>query len=313
MTQSKERIIYVNGDMVPESKAVISVLDTGYRWGDAVYDVERTFGGEIFKLRAHLDRLYRSLHYTRIDPGLTEDEMERITLAVVEANRHLLGPNDDFTVNQVVSRGLVEPGLGHGANVSVYCMPVHFTDYAAQYVTGAKVVTPATRRTPPQSLSPKAKISGKMNHNIAQFEARSVDPEAVAVMLDMDGNIAEAAGGNFLFVSGNRIMIPNRRHVLPGISMETVLEIAQNQGFEIQEGDYTPFDVYQSDEAFLSSTSFSVLPVASMNGWSIGDEVPGPITRGLMAAWSDTVGVNLVEQALAHLPSGERAELEKRA
>ena len=290
MAQSKERIVYVNGDMVPESKAVISVLDKGYRWGDGVYDVERTFGGQVFKLRPHLDRLYRSLRYTRIDPGLTEDEMERITLEVVEANRHLLGPNDDFTVNQVVSRGLVEPELDRGANVSVYCLPVHFAEYAAQYVRGAKVVTPATRRTPPQSLSPKAKISGKMNHHIAQFEARGVDPEALAVMLDMEGNIAEAAGGNFMFVSGNRIMIPNRRHVLPGISMETVLEIAQNQGFEIEEGDYTPFDVYQSDEAFLSSTSYSVLPVASMNGWSIGDEVPGPITRGLLAAWSDMAG-----------------------
>ena len=310
MTQSKERIVYVNGDMVPESKAVISVLDKGYRWGDGVYEVERTFGGEVFKLRPHLDRLYRSLRYTRIDPGLTEDEMERISLDVVEANRHLLGPNDDFTVNQVVSRGLVEPELDRGANVSVYCLPVHFTEYAAQYVTGARVVTPATRRTPPQSLSPKAKITGKMNHHIAQFEARGVDPEALAVMLDMEGNIAEATGGNFMFVSDNRIMIPNRRNVLPGISMETLLEIAQNQGFEVQEGDYTPFDVYQSDEAFLSSTSYSVLPVASMNGWAIGDEVPGPITRGLLAAWSDMVGINFVEQALAHLPSDERAALQ---
>ena len=313
MTQSKERIIYVNGDMVSESKAVISVLDRGYKWGDGVYEVTRTFSGGTFKLRTHLDRLYRSLHYTRIDPGLTKDEMERISLEVVDANRHLLGPNDDFTVHQVISRGLVEPELDRGANVSVYCLPVHFTEYAAKYVTGAKVVTPATRRTPPQSLSPKAKITGKMNHQIAQFEARSVDPDALAVMLDMEGNIAEAAGGNFMFVSGDRIMIPNRRHVLPGISMETVLEIAQNQGFEIQEGDYTPFDVYQSDEAFLTSTSFSVLPVATMNGWSIGDEVPGPITKGLLAAWSETVGFNLVDQALAHLSSNERSALREMA
>lgn len=313
MTQSNERIAYVNGEMVPESKAVISVYDRGYRWGDGVYDVERTFNGKVFKLRPHLDRLYRSLRYTQIDPGLTEDEMERITLEVVEANRHLLEPNDDFTVNQVVSRGNVDQHLHQGANVSVYCSPVHFTEYAAKYVTGAKVVTPATRRTPPESLSPKAKITGKMNHFMAQFEARGVDREATSVMLDMNGNIAEATGANFLFVSEDRIMIPNRRNVLPGISMETALEIAQNQGFEIQEGDYTPFDVYQSDEAFMATTSPSVLPVVSMNGWTIGDGVPGPITKGLLAAWSDMVGMNFVEQALSHLPSAERAALEEKA
>ena len=275
--------------------------------------MERTFGGKIFKVRPHLERLYRSLRYTRIDPGLTIEEMERVTLDVVEANLHLLESNDDFTVTQVVSRGLTETHLHQGANVSVYCLPVNFTGFAAQYVNGIRVITPATRRTPPESLSPKAKISGKMNHHIAQFEARGIDPDAMAVMLDMDGNIAEATGANFLFVSEDRIMIPNRRHVLPGISMETVLEIAQNQGFEIQEGDYTPFDVYQSDEAFLASSSYSVLPVSSVNGWTIGDGAPGPITKGVLAAWGDMVGVNLVEQALSHLPSDERASLQEKA
>jgi branched-chain amino acid aminotransferase len=302
MTQSNERVIYVNGEMVPESKAVISVLDRGYRWGDGVYEVERTFAGKIFKLRAHLDRLYRSLRYTRIDAGMTVEEMERKTMEVVEANLHLLGPNDDFTVNQVVSRGLVEPELDQGANVSIYCLPVHFKEYAKNYENGAKLVTPATRRTPPQSLSPKAKITGKMNHTIAAFEAKGVDSEALALMLDMEGNVAEASGANFLFISEGRVLIPNRRNVLPGITMETVLEIAENQGIPIQEGDYTPFDVYQSDEAFLVSTSYCLLPVASVNGWSIGDEVPGPITRGILASWSDTMGVDIVGQALSHLP-----------
>ena len=309
MGQTEERIVYVNGELVPESRAMISVLDRGYRWGDGVYEVERTFAGKPFKLRAHLDRLYRSLRYTRIDPGMTEDEMERSTMEVVEANRHFLGPNDDFTINQVVSRGLVEPSLDRGANVSIYCLPVHFMDYVRQYTTGARLVTPATRRTPPESLSPKAKITNKMNHFIAEFEAKGVDPEAIALMLDTDGNIAEASSANFMFVSGGCIRIPNRRHVLPGISMETVLEIAENQGIEVQEGDYTPFDVYQSDEAFLASTSFCVLPVASVNGWSVGTEVPGPITSGLLAAWSDMVGLNVVEQALSHLPPDERSAL----
>ncbi len=312
MTQGKERMVYVNGKLAPESQAVISALDRGFRWGDAVYEVARTFGGKPFKLRAHLDRLYRSLRYTRIDPGMSEDEMERATMEVVEANRGLLGPNDDFTVNQVVSRGLVEPSLEHGANVAIYCLPVHFLEFAREFAMGVRLITPATRRNPPTSLSPKAKISNKMNHFIAEFEAKGVDPGAMALMLDLDGNITEAAGGNFMFVEDGRIKVPNRRHVLPGISMETLLELAENQGIPVDEGDYTTFDVYQSEEAFLSSTSYCLLPVTSLNGWTVGTGEPGPIARGLLASWGDMVGVNVVDQAMSHIPMGEREALSRK-
>ena len=230
MTERREPLVYVNGELVPESRAVISALDRGFRWGDAVYDVERTFAGQVFKLGAHIDRLYRSLYYTRIDPEITHEEMEKATMEVVEANRNLLETNDDFTVNQVVSRGLVNPKLRDKANVVIYCQPVAFTRFAKYYVEGARVVTPSTRRTPPEILSPKAKISNKMNHFMADFEAKQVDPEAYALMLDLQGNVAEATGANFLFVAGGRIKIPNRRNVLPGISMETVIELAGESG-----------------------------------------------------------------------------------
>ena len=311
MTQGKERTVYVNGNMVPESQAVISAFDRGFRWGDAVYEVERTFGGNPYKMRPHLDRLYRTLRYTRIDPGMSEDEMERVTMEIVDANRGLLGPNDDYTVSQVISRGSLETSRGEGATVAIYCLPVRFLEFAREFATGARLITPATRRTPPTSLSPKAKISNKMNHFIADFEARSVDPGALALMLDLDGNITEAAGGNFLFVADGCIKVPNRRNVLPGISMESVLELAENQGIPVEEGDYTTFDVYQSDEAFLSSTSYCMLPVSSLNGWTIGTGAPGPITMGLIASWSDMVGVNVVDQAMSHLPREEREALSR--
>ena len=311
VTQAKERTVYVNGKMVPESQAVISALDRGFRWGDAVYEVERTFGGKPYKMRDHLDRLYRSLRYTRIDPGISEDEMERVTMEVVEANQGLLGPNDDFTVSQVVSRGSAEPSLNHGANLAIYCMPVRFLEFAREFATGARLVTPATRRTPPTSVSPKAKISNKMNHFIADFEAKGMDSGALALMLDIDGNITEAAGGNFLFVADGCIKVPSRRHVLPGISMETVLELADNQGIPVEEGDFTTFDVYQAEEAFLTSTSYCVLPVTNLNGWVVGTGEPGPITMGILASWSDTVGVNVVDQAMSHLPREEREALSR--
>jgi branched-chain amino acid aminotransferase len=152
-----------------------------------------------------------------------------------------------------------------------------------------------------------------MNHFIAQFEAKAVDPGALALMLDLDGNITEAAGANFVFVADGCIKVPNRRHVLPGISMEAALEMAENQGIPVEEGDYTTFEVYQADEAFLSSTSYCVLPVTSLNGWTIGTGEPGPITQGLLASWSDMVGINVVDQAMSHIPKEEREALSRNA
>ena len=308
MVQENELKIFVNGNIVPESQAVISVLDRGYRWGDSVYDSARTWGKKIFKLESHMKRLYRSLKYTRIDPRMTIEEMSEAMQAVLDANRDAVGPDGDFTVSPVVSRGNFNR-LDEGPNVAIYCTPIAFADFARQYVEGIRVVNPATRRNPPQSLSPKAKIGNKMNHIIAEFEARDRDPDAVSLMLDLDGNIAECTGGNFAFIVDGHLKIPNRRHVLPGIGMETVLELAENQGIPIDEDDYTPFDVYQADEAFMMGSSKSLLPARSLNGWQVGDELPGPITRALIAGYGDLTGVNIVDQALSHLSPEERASL----
>ena len=308
MSQETELQVYVNGKMVPESQAMISALDRGFRWGDSVYDQERTFGGQIFKLDSHMKRLYRSLHYTRIDSRLSSEEMAEATEGVIEANRHAVGPNGDFTVTQIVSRGLMGRPE-HGPNVVIYCRQIPFETFARRYLEGITVVNPSTRRNPPQSLSPKAKIANKMNHLIAEFEAKDRDPDAVSLMLDQDGNIAECTGANFAFIADGRLKIPNRRHVLPGIGMETLLEVAENQGIPIDEDDFTPFDVYQADEAFMMSSTYCIMPARTLNGWRIGDELPGPITRGLTAAYSDVAGLNFVDQALSHLSPEERASL----
>lgn len=304
-----ERVVYVNGQFVPESRAVISVFDRGFRWGDAVYDAERTYGGKLFRLEQHMDRLYRSLRYTRIDPGLTRPQMAEITRQVVEANARFLGPNDDYGVVQVVSRGVFTPSrrlTGLKPTVVVYCMPIGFGDFAKFHLQGVRLITPSIRRTPPQCVSPKAKISNKMNHLLGDFEAKEADPEAYSLMLDLDGNITENSAANFLFVANGHLMVPNRRNVLPGTGMAIVLDLARDLEIPIQEGDYTPFDVYHADEAFLTSATTCMLPVASLNGVRIGTSVPGPVTQRLLDAWSELVGIDIVAQALSHLAAEER-------
>lgn len=304
-----EKIIYLNGSFVPESEAKVSVLDSGFNAGDGVYDVTRTFAHRPFRLREHTERLFRSLRYTRIDCGLSPAEAEKITLEVLERNQPMLEEDEEVALWQVVSRGLRSSrgnrAIG-AATVAIYCISIGFEEFARDYLDGVKLVIPSTRRIPPQCLEPKAKINNKMNHNIAMFEARQADPRAIPLMLDLDGNISESNAHNFFLVMNGKLCTPSNKNVLDGITKAALFELAAKLEIEVMDGVFTPYDAYNADEAFLASTSPTILPVQSINGVRPSREVPGPVTRRLIGAWSDMVGVDIVEQALRHLEPGER-------
>lgn len=308
-----ERIVYLNGSLVLEREAKVSVLDRGFHAGDAVYDVTRTFGHKPFKLREHILRLYRSLHYTRINCWLTIEEMEKATLELLDRNVHLLGENDDYAIWQVVSRGVALPSaskqVSGRATVAIYCVPVDFKGFARHYIEGAAVVTPSTRRIPPQCLEAKAKIANKMNHIIANFEAKQVDPQCYPLMLDIDGNISESSAANFFFAVDGVLCTPTKKNVLVGITRATILSMAYELGIDVLEGDFTPYDVYNADEAFLTGTSPTILPVKSLNGVRIGKDVPGPIVLKIIKGWKELVNLDIVAQALSHLEGPEKERL----
>src|ERR1041384_1269623 len=295
-----ERTIYLNGSFVPESEAKVSVLDSGFNAGDGVYDVTRTFAHKPFRLREHTERLFRSLRYTRIDCGMSLEEMEKTTLEVLERNKPLLGEREDCALWQVVSRG-VRSARGNrvagGATVAIYSVIVNFPEFASFYVEGAPLVIPSTRRIPPQCLESKAKITNKMNHNMAIFEAKQTDPRAIPLMLDIDGNLSETSAHNVFLVIEGRLCTPSDRNVLGGITKAAIFELAQGLGVEIVEGDFTPFDLYNAEEAFLASTSPTFVPIKTVNGAKIGNGVPGPVTLRLIAAWNKMVGSDIVDQA----------------
>src|SRR4029453_14447796 len=144
----EERIVYLNGAFVPEGQAKVSVLDSGFNAGDGVYDVTRTFGHKPFKLREHTERLFRSLYYTRIDCGLSLEEMEKRTLEVFDKNKHLLGKTDEYALWQIVSRGT---RFMDGSNrpkgqstVTIYCVPIDFKEFARHLVDGVRLFIPST-------------------------------------------------------------------------------------------------------------------------------------------------------------------------
>jgi branched-chain amino acid aminotransferase len=306
----QEGICYVNGSFVPASEAKVSIFDRGFTSGEGVYDVARSFGHKLFKLDEHIARLYRSLKYVRIDCGMPVEEMTKLSKEVFERNKHLMAPDDDCALWQVVSRGNDRLAKGKvAATVTVFCVPIAYHNFAREYVEGCIVVTPSTRRIPPQSLEAKAKITNKVNHTMAAFEAKQVNPRATPLMLDLDGNISETHLGNFFFVQNGKLCTSTDRTVLGGVTRATLFSMANDLGIPVVEGNYTPYDVYCADEAFTASTSPSVVPVKSLNGVAIGTAMPGPITLTLMREWEKLVGIDFVSQAIGHIDDRDKQSL----
>ena len=296
-----ERVAYVNGEIVPESQAKVSIGDRGFLYGDAVFDTTRTFGHRIFKLQEHLDRLYDSLKYMRIEPGISRDELVNLTMHVLEANLPLLDEDDDYWVTQRFTRG-VRGAAQPKPTLVIECWPLPFEERARYYRDGLEVVTPSIRRTPPESMSPRAKMHNYINMLQAELEVRAQNPDAWAIMLDVNGNLCEGQGSNIFIVKGGALVTPREQYVLAGISRQTAIELAQELGIEVQEADIDLFDAYTADEAFVTSTSFCICHVSSINGATVGNgDVPGPVTDRLQKAYSGLVGIDIVGQYLARL------------
>jgi branched-chain amino acid aminotransferase len=302
---SGDRIAYFNGRFVPEREVLVPFRDRGFKYGDAVFDTTRTFGHRIFKLAEHVDRLYRSLRYLRIDPGIPQGRMIEITEEVLRRNLSRLGPDDDYWVTQRVSRGLDasarEVWPQEGATVIVECLPLPLRERASLYRDGIRVLTPSVRRTPPESLSPRVKTHNYLNLVAADLEVRAQDPAAWAVLLDSDGNLAEGLGSNIFLVHDRTLLTPREQTVLSGISRETVIALAKDAGLTVVERDLDLYDAYNAHEVFLTSTSLCICPVATVNGAAIGDGLPGPVTRQLTEAYCRFVDFDFVGQYLKRL------------
>ncbi len=302
---AEEKIVYFNGAMTPASQVGISIYDRGFLYGDAVFDATRTFGGQTFRLDRHIDRLYNSLRYLRIDVGMTKAEMTEATEAVVAHNYPLLPAGQDMWVMQRISRGVEAPDRAGGLQptIIIESHAIPFAARAALYRDGARISTPSVPRIPPRFLSPRAKTHNYLNLILGELEAHGEDPDAWAILLDEFGNLTEGRGSNVFLVKDNVVMTPKSQYVLEGVTRNQTLELAEGLGIQTVERDLDLYDAYTADEAFLTSTSLCICPVSAVNGSETGDGVvPGPVTHRLMTAFSDLVGMDFAEQYLAHLP-----------
>ena len=306
MALANERVAWFNGKIVRESEVLIPFRDQGFLRGDAVFDMTRSFNGKAFRLAEHIARLYRSLRYLDIDPGLSPAEMAAISEDVLARNRHLLAPGEDYWLAQRISRG-IHPVPGdhwdhYGPNVIVECVPLPLRERARCFRDGIDVVTPSLRRTPPDALSPRAKMHQYLNLVLADREVKAQNPEGWAVLLDTSGNLAEGLGSNIFLVRDGGLLTPRERCVLPGVSRQATIDLAQRLGIPFAEQDIDLYDAYTADECFLTSTSLCICGVRSLNGRSFAaGKPPGPITQRLIDAYKELAGCDFVAQYLQHL------------
>jgi branched-chain amino acid aminotransferase len=308
MPLANERVAWFNGKIVRESEVLIPFRDQSFLRGDGVFDMTRSFNGKAFRLDEHIARLYRSLKYLEIDPGLTAAEMAAVSEDVLARNRHLLGPGEDYWLAQRISRGVSRvPGDNwehYGPNVIVECVPLPLRERARHFRDGIDVITPSVRRTPPDSLSPRAKMHQYLNLVLADREVKAQRPDAWAVLLDVNGNLCEGLGSNIFLVRDGRLLTPRERFVLPGVSRQAVIDLARQLGVPFEEKDIDLYDAYTADECFLTSTSLCICGVRSLNGRVFaGGKVPGSLTQRLTEGYKAMVGCDFVAQYLQHLDS----------
>ncbi len=301
-----ERVLYLNGDIVEESRARISPFDRGFLWGDGVYEVTPSFGGNLYRLGDHIDRLYRSLRYVRIDPGMSPEVMEQATLDTQKENEGRLEPGGMYRVGHWVTRGVDDPSMSAGAasraTVLIFWRPADVEKVARNAKEGVRLAVTATRRTPPECVETRAKVTSKMNQILAELDAAASG--SLSLMLDIHGNVAENSVANFFIVRDGALWTPPERNILQGVTRKAVFELAGQLGIPAEERDFTMYDVAQAEEYFITSSAICAMPVREVDSFRPKAEVPGPVTRRLMDAFAAETGFDFRVRLVS--PGGER-------
>ena len=304
-TNTKERVVFWNGQLIPESQAKVSIYDSSLMFGDMVFEMTRSFNKKQFKLREHLERLYAGMKYLEVPLPMAIEEMEKHCLEVIEANDPLFEKDDEHRLMIDVSRGLLSiyqdvVGVPKGPNVFIADFPLRWTvrGMGKLYEEGVDAVVPAQRTIPASLLEPKVKNRSRIHYLMANIQvSKYAGPNAWALLLDPDGFIAEGSGDNFFLIKNGKLFTPEPRNILRGISRQYIMEeLCPQLGLKCEEKNLEVYDVVTADEAFYTATPFCIMPVTKINGQEIGNGKVGEITKKLLDQWGKNVGVDIVAQ-----------------
>lgn len=280
--------IFLNGELIEKEKAVVSVYDHGFLYGDGIFEGIRMYDGNVFRLKEHLDRLYDSAKSILLNIPYTYEEMEQIVLDTLRKNEFY----DSAYIRLVVTRGVGDLGLDprkcHRPNIVVIAEQLAL--YPKElYEKGISMVTVATRRNRPDILSPKVKSLNYLNNIMIKVEATNAGADE-ALTLNTEGYVAEASGANiFLVKNGELITPPTYIGALEGVTRNAIIDVAKDLGYAVKEEPFTRHDVNVADEVFLTGTAAEVIPVVKLDGRVIADGLPGVHTHTLLNAFRELV------------------------
>ncbi|HEV3416189.1 MAG TPA: aminotransferase class IV [Pirellulales bacterium] len=297
-----EPIAYLNGQLLPASQATLPIDDAGFVMGATVTEQLRTFGGRLFRLERHLERLRHSLDICGLDSGLSSADFGQIAEKLVARNHPLLAQGDDLGLAIFITPGpypALAESRNHIATVGLHTFPLAFRLWAKCYTEGLSLVTTSILQVPSHCWPAELKCRSRMHYFLADKEATTKEPGARAVLLDAAGHVTETSTANILlYVSGVGLISPPRTSVLPGVSLEFVIEMARGLNLSIIEREILPDDVATADEVLLSSTPNCLLPVTRFDGRAIGSGKRGSVFGRLLTAWGETVGLDIAGQAV---------------
>ena len=295
-------LAYLNGKYIPGDCASLPIWDRGVVQGATVTEMIRTFRRVPFRLPQHLTRLRCSLNYLGVLIDQSDDDLSGIVQRVIESHAPTLPQPADLGVVIFVTPGAIpmyagEFPVSEAPTVCVHAFSLPFRQWAAKYQHGQALVVPSIRQIPSEILDPRFKYRSRLHWYLADREARTTDPAAVALLQNAEGHLTETNSGNFFIVTRGTIRTAREADSLPGISQQFVRELAKELAIPYQVGDITLAAALAAEEAFVTSTTYCVLPVTWINQRVIGAGNLGPVTLALLRRWSDQVGLDIVKQA----------------
>jgi branched-chain amino acid aminotransferase len=283
----KELVVYVDGAYYPKSQAKISVYDHGLLYGDGVFEGIRAYNDVVFKLKEHIDRLYRSAHAIMLQIPLTKDEMTQAVLETLRKNNL-----SSAYIRLVVTRGMGDLGLDPQKCPKPSVIII--TDTISLHTSEAKekgitAMLSWTRRNAVDAATHEIKSLNYLNSVLSKIEA-NISGVDEAICLDKNGFIAEGVGENLFIIKNGKIFTPpSCTGALAGITAQVTIRLAKNLGYDVAEINITPFQLFTADEAFFTGTAAEIVPIREVNKRQIGNGSPGPVSKRLMVAFQKIV------------------------
>ncbi|MBI4669627.1 MAG: branched-chain-amino-acid transaminase [Elusimicrobia bacterium] len=283
--------IYIDGKWFDREQAKVSVFDHGLLYGDGVFEGIRAYNGRIFKLHEHVERLFGSAKAIMLDIGMSHEQMEKIIMQAVKNNNL-----KDAYIRVLVTRGFGDLGLDmrkcKKPTIVVIADRIElFPEFV--YEQGIKLVTSSLRRTPHQCLSPNIKSLNYLNNILARAEAARAGAQE-ALLLNMEGYVAECSGDNIFYLKKGLVKTPPVwAGILPGVTRQTVIDLLRDQlKITVAEDLFTVPDLYQAEEVFVTGTGAEIIGVAEIDERKIKTGKPGKLTKDLTRLYREYASTN---------------------